>query len=69
MTAAQNKTTLGSLILLIGKPFVSLKEYLALRRASPPLGGINITPTQNYPISRSSHLSEISRHDLVEPER
>ena len=54
---------------LILKPFQRLRESLALRRAGPPMGGINFSPYQNYPLSRSSHLSEISKHDLVEPER
>ena len=45
-----------------------LRENLALRRAGPPLLGISISPHQNYPVSRSSHLSEISKHEPVEPE-
>jgi hypothetical protein len=51
------------------KPLAVLRENLALRRAAPPLSGINITPYNSYPISRSSHLSKISKHEIVEPER
>jgi hypothetical protein len=54
---------------LFRTPLAALRESLALRRASPPLSGINITPYGNYPISRSSHLSKISKHEIVEPER
>jgi hypothetical protein len=61
-------TTMREVISWVLKPLAALRENLALRRAAPPLGGINITPFQNYPVSRSSHLSEISKHELVEPE-
>ena len=69
MAAAQVDLSWRDVVRLILKPLAALRKNLALRRASPPLGGINISPYQNYPVSRSSHLSEISKHELVEPER
>jgi len=50
------------------KPLKFLRDNLPLRKVGQPLGGINFSPYQNYPVSRSSHLSEISKHELVEPE-
>jgi hypothetical protein len=69
MVAAQDTGIFRQIVKMMRKPFAALRENLALRRVAPPLGGINITPYQSYPVSRSSHLSEISKHELVEPER
>jgi hypothetical protein len=62
-------TTMHKMLNFILKLLAALRENLALRRAAPTLGGINITPFQTYPVSRSSHLSEIAKNELVEPER